>query len=164
MGMSPATAERKIKNRSLSAQSNPNALTSRLIEDRPEKVFGEMRGKAKNSLTRMIILRWGIRLYRCWTPKRERGEVRKVLASHRWGCVMIAWHYQCALDGTGIGARTYGGRWNAPGMHGIYARMTPEISAMEKLVHAGDILPVDLVLVDRELPEDTDLYYRCFLG
>lgn len=80
---------------------------------------------------------------------------------------MIAWRIakkQYALDRTGIGARTYGGRWNAPGIAVIYAGMTPEISAMERLVHAGDILPVDLVLVRLELPEDTNLYYRCSVG
>jgi RES domain-containing protein len=68
---------------------------------------------------------------------------------------------QFALDRTGIGARTYGGRWNAPGVAVIYAGMTPEISAMEKLVHAGDILPVDLVLVRLDLPENASLYHRC---
>lgn len=77
---------------------------------------------------------------------------------------MLAWRIakkQYALDRTGIGARTYGGRWNAPGVAVIYAGMTPEISAMEKLVHAGDILPVDLVLVRLDLPEDASLYHRC---
>jgi len=77
---------------------------------------------------------------------------------------MQAWRIakkQFALDRTGIGARTYGGRWNAPGVAVIYAGMTPEISAMEKLVHAGDIMPVDLVLVRLDLPEDAGLYYRC---
>lgn len=77
---------------------------------------------------------------------------------------MHAWRIakkQFALDRSGIGARTYGGRWNAPGVAAIYAGMTPEISAMEKLVHAGDILPADLVLVRLDLPEDASLYYRC---
>ena len=80
---------------------------------------------------------------------------------------MHAWRIakkQYALDRTGIGARTYGGRWNSPGVAVIYAGMTPEISAMEKLVHAGDILPVDLVLVRLDLPEDASLYYRCSIA
>jgi RES domain-containing protein len=78
---------------------------------------------------------------------------------------MFVWRIakkQLALDLTGIGARTYGGRWNVPGVAVIYAGMTPEISAMEKLVHAGDILPLDLVLVRLDLPDDASLYYRCF--
>jgi len=76
---------------------------------------------------------------------------------------MLAWRIakrQFALDRTGIGARTYGGRWNSTGIAVIYAGMTPEISALEKLVHAGEILPVDLVLVSLELPEDERLYFR----
>jgi RES domain-containing protein len=80
---------------------------------------------------------------------------------------MLAWRIakrQFALDRTGIGARSYGGRWNSPGIAVIYAGMTPEISALEKLVHAGDILPVDLVLVSLELPEDETLYYRFSLA
>ena len=66
-----------------------------------------------------------------------------------------------ALDRTGSGAQQYGGRWNRPGIAVIYAGMSPEISAMEKLVHTGDLLPADLVLVRFDLPEDTGLYYRC---
>ena len=80
---------------------------------------------------------------------------------------MLAWRIakkQYALDRTGIGARTYGGRWNTPGVAVIYAGMTPEISAMETLVHAGDILPVDLVLVRLDLPEDANLYHRCLVA
>lgn len=76
---------------------------------------------------------------------------------------MQAWRIakkQFALDRTGIGARLFGGRWNAPGVAVIYAGMTPEISAMERLVHAGDILPADLVLVRFDLLEEASLYYR----
>jgi RES domain-containing protein len=36
--------------------------------------------------------------------------------------------------------------------------MTPEITAMEKLVHTGHILPADLVLVRLDLPEESSLY------
>ena len=68
---------------------------------------------------------------------------------------------QFALDRLGSGARLFGGRWNAPGVAVIYAGLTPEITAMEKLVHAGDLLPADLVLVKFDLPVDTRLYYRC---
>lgn len=77
---------------------------------------------------------------------------------------MHAWRIakkQFALDRVGIGARLFGGRWNAPGIAVIYAGMTPEISAMETLVHAGGLLPADLVLVRLDLPEGSNLYYRC---
>lgn len=77
---------------------------------------------------------------------------------------MHAWRIakkQFALDRTGIGARLFGGRWNAPGVAAIYAGMTSEISAMERLVHAGDILPADLVLVRLDLPEEASLHCRC---
>ena len=66
-----------------------------------------------------------------------------------------------ALDRSGTGPHRYGGRWNSPGVAVIYAGMTPEISAMETLVHAGGILPTDLVLVRFDLPEEASLYYRC---
>ena len=76
---------------------------------------------------------------------------------------MQAWRIakrQLALDRQGTGARAFGGRWNSPGVAAIYAGLTPEIAAMEKLVHTGDILPADLVLVKLELPEDPSLYHR----
>lgn len=80
---------------------------------------------------------------------------------------MLAWRIakkKYALDRTGIGARTYGGRWNTPGVAVIYAGMTPEISAMEMLVHVGDMLPADLVLVRIDLPDDERLYFGCLVA
>ena len=65
-----------------------------------------------------------------------------------------------ALDRQGTGARLTGGRWNSPGVAAIYAGMTPEIAALEKLVHTSDILPRDLVLSVIELPSDERLYLR----
>jgi RES domain-containing protein len=65
-----------------------------------------------------------------------------------------------ALDRQGTGARLSGGRWNSPGVAAVYAGLTPEIAAMEKLVHTGDLLPQDLVLAVIELPDDQDLYLR----
>lgn len=76
---------------------------------------------------------------------------------------MRAWRIakkQFALDRQGVGARISGGRWNSPGIAAIYAGMTPEIAALEKLVHAGDILPADLLLVRIALPENVSLYLR----
>jgi RES domain-containing protein len=59
-----------------------------------------------------------------------------------------------ALDRQGTGAHLSGGRWNSPGVAAVYAGLTPEIAAMEKLVHTGEILPQDLVLVMLDLPDD----------
>lgn len=70
---------------------------------------------------------------------------------------------QFALDRLGSGARSFGGRWNSPGVAVIYAGMTPEISAMEKLAHTGDILPADLVLVRLDCPDEPGLYRHCGL-
>lgn len=74
---------------------------------------------------------------------------------------MRAWRiakHKFALDRSGAGAYRHGGRWNNAGMHAIYAGLTPEIAALEKLIHTGDILPADLVLVLIELPDDATLY------
>jgi len=65
-----------------------------------------------------------------------------------------------ALDRVGTGARLSGGRWNSQGVPAIYAGMTPEISALEKLVHTGATLPNDLVVVQITLPDDDSLYFR----
>jgi RES domain-containing protein len=65
-----------------------------------------------------------------------------------------------ALDRLGTGARADGGRWNSVGIAAIYAGLTPEIATLEKLVHTGDTLPPDLVLVLIELPDDDLLYAR----
>jgi len=74
---------------------------------------------------------------------------------------MQAWRIakkQYSLERMGNGAHSFGGRWNEPGVAVIYAGLTPEIAAMEKLVHTGDILPVDLVLVRIDLPPVNELY------
>lgn len=74
---------------------------------------------------------------------------------------MLAWRIAkraFALDRIGAGARMYGGRWNTAGTPAVYAGLTPEIAALEKLTHTGDTLPPDLVLVLIELPDDDSLY------
>lgn len=43
-------------------------------------------------------------------------------------------------------------------MRAIYAGLTPEIAALEKLVHTGSTLPLDLVITRISLPDDTSLY------
>ncbi len=74
---------------------------------------------------------------------------------------MLAWRIArrpYALDRLGTGARLAGGRWNSEGMAAIYAALSPELAAMEKLVHTGRFLPADLVLVRIDLPDDGNLY------
>lgn len=76
---------------------------------------------------------------------------------------MHAWRIakrQYALDRQGTGARLSGGRWNSSDVAAVYAGLTPEIAALEKLVHTGDTLPTDLVLVEMSLPDDSKLYQR----
>ena len=74
---------------------------------------------------------------------------------------MFAWRIAKkgrALDRTGFGASIKGQRWNNANIPAIYAGLTPEIAAMEKLVHTGSILPPDLVVVRINLPDDKSLY------
>jgi RES domain-containing protein len=74
---------------------------------------------------------------------------------------MIVWRIakeRFAIDRTGGGGLLEGGRWHQVGQPVIYAGLTAEIAAFEKLVHAGDHLPVDLVLVEIRLPEEPSLY------
>lgn len=74
---------------------------------------------------------------------------------------MLAWRIakkEFALDRSGFGASIKGQRWNSLNIRAIYAGLTPEISAMEKLVHAGSILPQNLQLVRLTLPDASDLY------
>ena len=74
---------------------------------------------------------------------------------------MFAWRIakkDRALDRSGFGASIRGQRWNSANIPAIYAGLSLEIAAMEKLVHAGSILPPDLVVVRIELPDDKDLF------
>lgn len=63
-----------------------------------------------------------------------------------------------ALDRIGTGGRLTGGRWNSQGNAAIYAGLTLEIAALEKLVHTGETLPADLVVVEISLPDEPSLY------
>lgn len=74
---------------------------------------------------------------------------------------MFAWRIakkERALDRSGFGASIKGQRWNNANIPAIYAGLTLEIAAMEKLVHIGSILPPDLLVVRIELPDDKTLY------
>ena len=63
-----------------------------------------------------------------------------------------------ALDRSGAGGLADGGRWHGQGTPVIYAGLSAEICAMEKLAHTGHILPADLMLVALSLPDDEVLY------
>lgn len=74
---------------------------------------------------------------------------------------MRAWRIakaRYALDRSGAGGLAEGGRWHARGTPVIYAGLSVEICAMEKLVHTGVILPADLQLVSLTLPDEAALY------
>ncbi|MGH8480682.1 MAG: RES domain-containing protein [Gammaproteobacteria bacterium] len=56
--------------------------------------------------------------------------------------------------------RRCSGRWSLArdGPPVIYAGLSAEIAALEKLVHTGKFLPRDLVFVELTLPDDPALY------
>ncbi|MDQ3582358.1 MAG: RES family NAD+ phosphorylase [Pseudomonadota bacterium] len=74
---------------------------------------------------------------------------------------MRAWRIakmKYALDRSGTGGTWEGGRWHERGRPVIYAGLSAEIAALEKLVHTGKFLPRDLVLVEITLPDGPALY------
>ena len=74
---------------------------------------------------------------------------------------MRAWRIaraKYALDRSGAGGLADGGRWHVQGVPVIYAGLSAEICAMEKLAHTGHMLPADLMLVALSLPDDAALY------
>lgn len=74
---------------------------------------------------------------------------------------MRAWRIaraKYALDRSGAGGLADGGRWHAQGAPVVYAGLSVEICAMEKLAHTGHILPADLMLVALSLPDEAALY------
>lgn len=76
---------------------------------------------------------------------------------------MRAWRLakqRFALDRTGAGGLVEAGRWHQLGTPSLYAGLTPEIAVLEKLVHTGRHLPIDLVLVELRLPDEADRYER----
>ena len=80
---------------------------------------------------------------------------------------MRAWRIakqRYALDRSGIGGLVDGGRWHVQGIPVLYAGLSVEICALEKLAHTGPILPADLVLVAIELPQESGLYEEPDMG
>ena len=87
MGMSPATAERKIKSRSLLGPIESERLERlAIIENQAEKVFGDAE-KAKNWLTQKNLALGDTPLSMLDTETGA-GEVRKVLGSIAYGGVV----------------------------------------------------------------------------
>ena len=84
MGMSPATAERKIKSRSLLGPIESERLERlAIIENQAEKVFGDA-GKAKNWLTQKNLALGDTPLSMLDTETGAR-EVRKALGAIAYG-------------------------------------------------------------------------------
>jgi RES domain-containing protein len=74
---------------------------------------------------------------------------------------MLAWRIArapFALDRSGAGGIADSGRWHQQGIPVIYAGLSVEICAMEKLAHTGHVLPADLLLVRLSLPDAPELY------
>ena len=87
MGMSPATAERKIKSRSLLGPIESERLERlAIIESQAEKVFGDAE-KAKNWLTQKNLTLGDTPLSMLDTETGA-GEVRKVLGAIAYGGVV----------------------------------------------------------------------------
>lgn len=64
------------------------------------------------------------------------------------------------MDAIGAGAAMFGGRWNEIHVPALYAGLSVEICALEKLVHLAGRSPGNLVLVRITLPEAHELYYE----
>jgi RES domain-containing protein len=54
----------------------------------------------------------------------------------------------------GIGAATFGGRWNSKGIHILYTAATPSLALLESVVHISNIPVDDYCMASIEMPED----------
>jgi RES domain-containing protein len=76
---------------------------------------------------------------------------------------MLSWRIAkkaYALDRSGTGGLKEAGRWHKIGQPVLYAGLSVEIAVLEKLVHTGEFLPRDLVLIEMRLPDEEALYER----
>jgi RES domain-containing protein len=48
---------------------------------------------------------------------------------------------------TGEGARSYGGRWNSPGVPVVFCSSSRALAALETLVHINPQIPLDYVII-----------------
>ncbi len=60
-----------------------------------------------------------------------------------------------ANDLTGIGAATYGGRWNKKGTPVLYTGENKEIALLETIVHTPPMLIPKLSILTLEIPDDS---------
>jgi RES domain-containing protein len=73
---------------------------------------------------------------------------------------VIVWRLARAIDRStafsGIGAFTYGARWNSPGHYAVYASVNLSTAALEILVHAGtpQAIPKDELALRVIIPKD----------
>ncbi len=71
-----------------------------------------------------------------------------------WRIAVDTPHYE-ADDLSGAGAKTTGGRWNAPGVAMLYASDSIALACLETIVHlTASGLPFNRYLVALELPDD----------
>ena len=69
-----------------------------------------------------------------------------------------------ALDKQCEGTRVHGGRWNKPGFGALYAGSTIELAALEKFVHTAGLIPMGMVLVAIDAPDEDALVHRVNIG
>lgn len=72
----------------------------------------------------------------------------------------IAKSKQRAADLSGMGAYTYGGRWNSPGTYMLYTSENSSLAYLENLVHFdSDIIPPKLYITGIEVHTEPALLY-----
>lgn len=72
----------------------------------------------------------------------------------------IAKSQKRAADLSGMGAHTFGGRWNSPGTYMLYTSENSSLAYLENLVHFdSDIIPPNLFIMSIEVGGKSDLIY-----
>lgn len=56
-------------------------------------------------------------------------------------------------DLIGIGAATFGGRWNSKGIHLLYTAATPSLALLETVVHISNIPLEEYCMITLSIPE-----------
>lgn len=56
-------------------------------------------------------------------------------------------------DLTGMGAATFGGRWNSKGTHLLYTAATPSLALLETVVHISNIPLEEYCMITLSMPE-----------
>lgn len=72
----------------------------------------------------------------------------------------IAKSQKRATDLSGMGAYTFGGRWNSPGTYMLYVSENSSLAYLENLVHFdSDIIPPNLFIMSIEVGGEPNLIY-----